>query len=279
MIKYAIRASVLAGALLSGLPSFAGGLQPAQNDSATVAAAAAKRGDNTAGDDIRPGKARAVTEKAAPVPFKDRLAFSTNIVNWAAMLPNLRAEITLTNPGYKPAWTLAVQAQWNGSTAVKPGRDYQYRFNDFRAEVRRYTRPSTVIVGDGEDRKQRNPKFWRAYYLGVYAEYGKYNVIFTKGAAGSLVSAGLSGGWQIPLYAGKNGGGVDLDLGLSVGAAALKFDKYHQENGNLALNRSYTKYKDYKILPYPVVSEIRVGFVYRFNSVRNQFKKTHFKAK
>lgn len=280
MIRNTIKAAGVAGILLSTLPANAGEAWPAEDDSLNVAAAAAKRGDTAPASDQDFRKVRAKMEERTPVPFKNRLAFSTNAVNWAAMLPNIRLEYTLTNPDFKPAWTLSVQAQWNGSTAVKADRDYQYRLNDYRVELRRYTRPSTVLdVSDGEVKKQRSPKFWRAYYLGAYVEYGEYNVIFKIGAAGSLVSAGISGGWQIPLYAGKNGGGVDLDLGLSIGAAALKFDKYHQEYGKLALDRSYTKYKDYKILPYPVVSEIRVGFVYRFNSVRNQFKRTHFKAK
>lgn len=270
---------MLAGMLFSVMPAKAVNALYADGDSTAVATAAAKRGDTSAGSTAALKSPRVRTQETAPVPFKDRLAFSTNAINWVAMLPNIRAEITLTNPEFKPAYTLSVQAQWNGSTAVKADRDYQYRFNDYRVELRRYSRPSTVLpVSDGENRKQRTPKFWRAYYVGLYAEYGKYNVIFKSGVAGSLVSAGLSGGWQIPLYAGRNGGGVDLDLGLSVGAAALKFDKYHLENDRMVRNTAYTKYKDYKILPYPVVSEIRVGFVYRFNSVRNQFKKMRFKA-
>lgn len=267
------------GLLIATMPVSAENILPAAEDSVTIAAAAAKRGDTSAPSDATFKTPHIYKVQNEPVPFKDRLAFSTNIINWAAMLPNIRAEITLSNPAYKPAYTLAVQAQWNGSTNVKTDRDYQYRINDYRVEVRRYTRPSTLLsVSDNGSRKQRTPKFWRAYYVGIYAEYAKYNVIFKSGAAGSLLSAGLSGGWQIPLYAGRNGSGVDLDLGLSVGAVALKFDKYHQENGHPVINTDYTKYKDYKFLHYPVVSEIRVGFVYRFNSVRNQFKKTRFKA-
>lgn len=250
-------------------------------DSTVVASAAAKRGETASANTKRSVQ---VKKEEAPIPFKNRLAFSTNAVSWALMLPNIRMEVALSNPTYKPCYTLSLQAQWNGSTDVKSDRTFQYRINDYRMEIRRYTRPSTVLpVSKSDDeqnlkKKQRVPKFWRAYYVGLYAEYGEYNVIMKRGAAGSLISAGFTGGWQIPLYAGRNGSGIDLDLGLSVGAAALKFDKYHQVNDLTTMDESYTKYKEYKLLPYPVVTEIRVGFVYRFNSVRNQFKRMHFKA-
>lgn len=244
-------------------------------DSADVAMAAAKRGET---------KSMRLQKEEEPVPFKNRWAFSTNAVNWLLMVPNVRVELALSNPTYKPCYTLSLQAQWNGNTDVKADRTFQYRINDYRVELRRYTRPSTVLPVSKSDeapdlkKKQRVPRFWRAYYVGLYAEYGQYNVIMKSGVAGSLISAGLTGGWQIPLYAGRNGSGVDLDLGLSVGAVALKFDKYRQVNGATMRNESYTRYNDYKLLHYPVVTEIRVGFVYRFNSVRNQFKRMHFKA-
>lgn len=271
-------------ALLAGIGCF-GILQPVSAetttaDSTEIAQAAAKRGETVS---TTATKSNRMKKEESPVPFKDKLSFSTNAVNWLLMVPNIRVELALTNPTYKPCYALSLQAQWNGKTSVNPNRMFQYRINDYRIELRRYTRPSTVLpVSKNDDekrlKKQRVPKFWRAYYVGLYAEYGEYNVIVKKGAVGNLISAGLTSGWQVPLYAGKNGSGIDLDLGLSVGAVALKFDKYHQVNGLTQRDNSYTKYNDYKFLPYPVVTEIRVGFVYRFNSVRNQFKRMHFKG-
>lgn len=283
MITKAMAAAVVAGVAMIALPAKAGEPLVNQPDSTGVANAAAKRGE-TAADESSARTKRHTLYKPEPAPFKDRWAFSTNAFNWLLMLPNVRMEFTLTNPAYKPAYTLSLQAQWNGSTSVSRTRMFQYRLNDYRVEVRRYSRVSTVlpVAKDGEaeniKKKQRTPKFWRAYYVGLYGGYTEYSLIWKTGFAGSLYSAGVTGGWQIPLYAGKNGSGIDLDLGLSLGAVVLKQDKYRYQYGWTERDESYTKYRNYKLVPYPVLTEVRVGFVYRFNSVRNQFKKKLFKG-
>ena len=81
-----------------------------------------------------------------------------------------------------------------------------------------------------------------------------------------MFHAGLTGGWQLPVYKCKQGA-IDLDLGLSVGAAYAEYDKYKYEDNHLIR----TKSRDRHFLPYPVVSDIRVGFVYRLSSIRNKY--------
>ena len=54
-----------------------------------------------------------------------------------------------------------------------------------------------------------------------------------------MFHAGLTGGWQLPVYKCKQGA-IDLDLGLSVGAAYAEYDKYKYEDNHLIRTKSET---------------------------------------
>ncbi|KAB5261803.1 DUF3575 domain-containing protein [Bacteroides stercoris] len=208
-------------------------------------------------------RAYAQTEKdnTTTMPAKDRWAFETNAADWLFLAPNVGVEFDLSN-SINNRWVIGANIKWNGNAKVKMDDRIQMGINDYRLEVKRYAKP-TFNIQYGQ---ARIPKFWRTYYWGFYAGYSKFTGIWGKGAAGDMFHLGLTGGWQLPVYKCKHGA-IDLDLGLSVGAAYAKYDKFKYEGNHLV----YTKSRDRHVLPYPVLTDLRVGFVYRFNSIRNKY--------
>ncbi|MFR5960400.1 MAG: hypothetical protein ACLUHA_16610 [Bacteroides stercoris] len=123
---------------------------------------------------------------------------------------------------------VGIGAKWNGNAKICMNERIQMKINDYRLEVKRYAKPSfTVKTG-----QSKIPKFWRTYYWGFYAGYSKFAGAWGKGIAGDMFHAGLTGGWQLPVYKCKQGA-IDLDLGLSVGAAYAEYDKYKYEDNHL----------------------------------------------
>lgn len=197
--------------------------------------------------------------------FKERLAFKTNLVNWVGLMPNIGLEMDVSNSVYNK-WVVGVQATWNGLANEVPTQRRQLEVNDYRAEVKRYVKPSmTVRPG-----RKRTPKFWRTYYYGVYGGYTRFNLMWDRGMTGEMWHAGLTGGWQVPMYRCKNGGGLDLDLGASLGFVCLKYNKFKFENDQLMMTEEHQK----EWLPYPVPTELRIGLVYRFKSIKDKYNKT-----
>ena len=182
-------------------------------------------------------------------------------------MPNIGVEYDLSSSVYNK-WTLGISATWNGNTDVNFDQKIQQRINDYRIEARKHIKPSLQI----RPGQKRMPKFWRTYYWGIYAGYTKFNLMWNKGVAGDLFQAGVTGGWEVPLYQCKQGG-LDLDLGLSIGMLYAEYGKYRFADGKTV----FTEEKGRHILPYPLPTEIRVGIVYRFNSIKYKYTKTKTK--
>ena len=109
--------------------------------------------------------------------------------------------------------------------------------------------------------------------LPIYADYANYNFKFGKrGMQGSALGLGVSGGFSIPLY-GYRENFVDLELGASVGFVYTKYDAYRHDEESNCYPRLPEKSKGGHLVPFPVVSDLRVAFVYRFStSVKNKYK-------
>ena len=89
---------------------------------------------------------------------------------------------------------------------------------------------------------------------------------------GSALGFGVSGGFSIPLY-GYRDNFVDLELGASVGFVYTKYDAYRHDEESNCYPRLPEKSKGGHLVPFPVVSDLRVAFVYRFStSVKNKYK-------
>lgn len=228
---------------------------------------------------------KAVENKDSIMPFKSRLAFKTNAVDWLVLLPNVTAEFDLFGSPYKHyTLSLGVKGNWSTSQNYKPS--LVYNLFDVRAEVRKYFRTTQRNFHHLDSAsffqrlkeevftiKRFHPRYWRAYYWGVYADYANYNFKFGKrGMQGSALGLGVSGGYSIPLY-GYRENFVDLELGASIGLVYTKYDAYRYDEESNCYPRLPEKSKGGHIVPFPVVSDLRVAFVYRFStSVKNKYK-------
>ena len=223
--------------------------------------------------------------KDSIMPFKTRVAVKTNAVDWLFLMPNLTAEFDLFGSPYKH-YTLSFGVKGNWKTTQNYTPKIIYNLFDSRLELRKYFRTtqrnfhrldSASFMQRLKDEvftfKRFRPRYWRAYYWGVYADYADFNYKFGSiGKQGSAVGFGLSGGFSVPLYGYRNNF-VDLELGASVGVVAAKYDAYRHDEESNCYPHVPEKSKGFHFVPYPVVSELRVAFVYRFgSSVRNKYK-------
>lgn len=230
---------------------------------------------------------KVVENRDSIMPFKSRWALRTNAVDWVLMLPNLTAEFDLFGSPYKHyTLSLGIKGNWDTKQNYKPY--IVYNLLDVRAEFRNYyrttqqnyIRPDTVKANiftrmkeDVFTVKRLHPRYWRAYYWGVYADAAEYTFKFGRtGLQGSAYGIGLSGGFSIPLY-GYRQNFVDLELGASVGAVYTKYDKFERDVESNSYKNLPNESRGGHFVPFPVVNEVRVAFVYRFStSVKNKYK-------
>lgn len=143
-----------------------------------------------------------------------------------------------------------------------PNRSWFYnRYMQFRRNVT-------------SSRTLRTPRNWRAYYLGAYAGADKWDICFNKkGKSGKGVSLGMTLGWTIPVLTRRfpNEGGLDFDLGLLVGAKAVKYDAYRfgydADNKAVHIPQPDESKTSWTLVKYPVIHEARIALVYRFRSI------------
>lgn len=228
---------------------------------------------------------KAVENKDSIMPFKSRWAFKTNAVEWLVLLPNVTAEFDLFGSPYKHyTLSLGIKGNWNTSQNYKPS--IVYNLVDARMEFRKYFRTTQRNFHHLDSAsffqrmkeevftiKRFHPRYWRAYYWGVYADVANYNFKFgSTGMQGSAYGLGVSGGFSIPLY-GYRQNFIDLELGASVGFVYTKYDAYKHDAESNCYPRLPEKSKGGHLVPFPVVSDLRVAFVYRFStSVKNKYK-------
>lgn len=156
----------------------------------------------------------------------------------------------------------------NGKDSIIPKKPKGYEGKDTTVSAPRwFIKRIRRNVFSG--RTFRNARMYRAYYGGLYAGYEKYTYSLGRsGIQGDSYNFGISGGYSIPLYFFRNGHSLDLDLGLALGMKMMEYDKfdYEEETGCYA----YTETKGRHFLPYPVLQDIRVGFVFRFRSIKDR---------
>lgn len=229
------------------------------------------------------GRAGRLTENIdSVVPFRSRVAFKTNVVDWVLLLPNASLEFDLSRSPYKH-WTLNLSAKSNAFIPRSEYANHAYELTSFRGEFRKYNRTSYKNSGSEYGKKsfgdwlrddvftwkRNNPRYWRAYYFGGYVDYTDFDLKFSsEGYRGRALGAGVSFGFGIPVYAYRRGA-LDMEFGGSVGAVYAEYDTYRHDksSGQFVTTRSGIS----KVLPYPVVSELRVSLVYRFVSIKNKY--------
>lgn len=229
-----------------------------------------------AGDDAKPR-------------FIDRFAFKTNAFEWLVTIPNFGVEFDLKNSEYNNM-TVGLTAKYNWNTLHKydnwsaefnPGPPVVFNLLDIRPEFRYYYRSVKAKPRKKDDRKfslerflmeRKNPREWRAQYVGAYVNYANYTTKLTRrGYQGQVFGLGASAGYGLPMYEYKKGF-VDVELGFSVGLQVCTKDVFIHNPDGFIYMKVEDESKGIHLTPYPVVSELRVAFVWRSKSIKDKVK-------
>lgn len=225
-------------------------------------------------------------------PFHKIFSLHTNLIDFALTVPNVGVEIDFDRRQRSHnSIIISGRYNWNTFHTIQPknvfnvsgvkGEFRKYwrtgnRENANIPPVERIERDTTISAIPRELSYLRrryvssyyvkNPRDWRAYYWGVYAAYNRYSISFGgTGRQGTAASLGLSYGWTLPVTKRVDGSGFDLDLGISAGVTATKYDKYSYVDESACY--SYASTRDWHFLPYPMIQDVHVSLVYRFRSV------------
>ena len=215
----------------------------------------------------------------------DRLAVKTNAVDWMLTIPNIGVEYDLTASEYN-SMTIGLSTKYNWETYHKITSPYVFNLFDIRPEFRYYYRqtPISKVKSDWTLKKflkeQKKPMPWRAYYVGGYVNYSSYAIkLGQKGYQGPAIGFGASAGYGIPMYEYKSGV-VDVEFGFSVGLQVTKKGTFvynpYGEFFTGVIENSDTKMG---LTPFPVVSDVRVAFVWRHKSIKDKVKEDTDKNK
>lgn len=223
--------------------------------------------------------------------FKERIALRTNMIDWILVTPNVGVEYDIVNnPFHKISLGLSSRYNWDSQQKLIPR--YVYNIFEAKGELRFYWRDRKRLDWENEWKEEENT-FWgevkarwhllkakkkpranRAYYMGPFVAYDKYSLKFTDtGYQGYGICAGLSFGFNTPLYLYKNGDAIDFELGAGVGFMATQYDKYRWDEESNCY--PFEKSEKMHILPFPVINNINLSLVYRFNSIKNQIVATN----
>ena len=216
-------------------------------------------------------KKMADDHKLDSLTFSDRISFRTNGFDWMMLLANVGIEYDLGRYNWsRNAIGLNVRANWNTKHTYNPG--LVYNLMEVRAEFRNYwhTRKTTNDLGphrhtyekilSGRRRRPKHPR--TTWYRGGYFAYDDYSFLFGKeGVQGTAYTLGFQYGVIRPLYIFPSGKSVDLDFGFSAGFCLTDYEKFSHDSQTA----SYIKGENMglKFVPFPVLTEARVGLVYR----------------
>lgn len=212
--------------------------------------------------------------KPDTLTLRDRLSLKTNTIDWLAMMPNLQVELELGNTNHNH-WSIGLGARYNWQTknTFKPAQ--VYNMMGLRAEVRYYWRTQQIdtIYQPAHAKHNYWGRLWSTrryklkhlnttYYRGAYVGVNKYSFLLTKdGFQGKAFTAGFTYGIIKPLYVFSSGNSLDFDLGFSAGLCYTQYNKYCHDRESDCY--PVTAKEDWHLLPYPVLSEVRIAFVYR----------------
>nr|WP_303645456.1 DUF3575 domain-containing protein [Leyella stercorea] len=206
--------------------------------------------------------------------FAERISLRTNAVDWTLLTPNLGVEFDVKSTNWN-RWAvgLTLKTKWNTPATFK-NRVF-YNITEVRADFRNYWRTrqinNKVPAHTGfidrlfscRRRVVKHPK--TTYYRGAYMSFSDFSIKFGReGHQGKALSAGITYGIIKPLYAFRTGNTLDLDLGFDAGFVAANSEKFTYNRADNCYTR--TKQGSWKVVPFPMPTAARVGFVYRFGS-------------
>lgn len=193
-----------------------------------------------------------------------RWSFRTNALDWLLTVPNLGFEYDLSGSAYNRT-TLGMSAYYNWDSYHSSLPYNVFNLLKVKPEFRYYWRSTAS--------GRRNARPWRANYVGAYAEGGSYSLKLSEyGHQGYLASLGLTMGYGLPMYEYKSGA-VDIELGFSLGVMMVTSDAYRLDSEAGRYVAVPERSRGLHVLPYPVVSELSIAFVWRKSSIRNKYIK------
>ena len=187
--------------------------------------------------------------------FADLWTFRVNAAEFLFTVPNAGIEADLSRSPYnRLSLGVDVRYRWNWRSAPT---NWLANVVDVKPELKYWWRGSSVS------------RF--AWYGGVYGNAGTFRYKFGKsrdGKVGDMYGAGLSAGFSRPLYQYRRCA-LDLEVGLSAGFLSTRSDTYTVDDSG------YTTQTDnsWKVLPYPVLSQLRVALALRSMSVNDKYRK------
>ena len=226
-------------------------------------------------------------EEVVKSPGIDRWAFRTNALEWLLTIPNFGVEFDLVNSPYNK-YSLGLTAKYNWNTTHMYAPPTVFNLLDVRPEFRYYFRTTQrgdkKVDDDGKKIKYgpfavKNPKPWRAYYLGGYANYANYTFKFGKtGHQGYAIGLGAQFGYAVPLYQYKKGA-IDVEFGVAAGLQVATHDRFEHNPDGYFYTKLEDKSKGLHLTPFPVVSELKVAFVWRHKSIKDKVQEDEEKKK
>ena len=218
-------------------------------------------------------KKMADDHKLDSLSISDRISLRTNGVDWMMLLANFGVEFDLGRYNWsRNAIALNVRANWNTKHTYNPG--VVYNLFEVRGEFRNYwhTRKTTNDLGphrhtyekilSGRRRRPKHPR--TTWYRGGYLAYDDYSFLFGKeGIQGQAYTLGFQYGVIRPLYIFPSGKSVDLDFGFSAGFALTDYEKYTHDSQTSTYKTIPDSKTGLKIVPFPILTEARIGLVYR----------------
>ena len=202
--------------------------------------------------------------------WNERISLHTNAVDWALLIPNIGVEYDIRSTNWN-RWAVGMSAKTKWRTNSRFKQRLFYNVSEVRFEFRNYWRTRQIDGREVTKHTSFIDKLFSCrrtvvkhphttYYRGVYASAGDYSfLVDRRGRQGKFVSGGVTYGAMYPMYVFKSGNSLDLDLGISVGLVATNMEKFR------LVDDCYerTQPGKWKIVPFPMPTEARVGLVYR----------------
>lgn len=202
--------------------------------------------------------------------WNERISLHTNAVDWALLIPNIGVEYDIRSTNWN-RWAVGMSAKTKWRTNSRFKQRLFYNVSEVRFEFRNYWRTRQIDGREVTKHTSFIDKLFSCrrtvvkhphttYYRGVYASAGDYSfLVDRRGRQGKFVSGGVTYGAMYPMYVFKSGNSLDLDLGISVGLVATNMEKFR------LVDDCYerTQPSKWKVVPFPMPTEARVGLVYR----------------
>lgn len=192
-------------------------------------------------------------------PVLDRFTFSTNLIDWALVMPNLGVELDLGNPSRisTPSIALSLKASPASKDYLAEGLFNQDSYQLWSARLD-YRYHFTF---------HRHPELYKSrFYAGLFAEYMDYTLhtpldIHDRGALkdGKATIFGLTGGYDFPGFSYHNRQFVQFQAGANIGVIHTNYEAYTDQGHT---PHSFT---------FPMLTELRLAMTFRTRSISRKY--------